>query len=529
MPAFAKQNLPRVAILAGALAAAIALAVLYYWLFSTEQINSDQANALLAGQDMLAGNWRLHDWWMAPDNYIGLEELVFAAVWGLTHNTILTIRLVAIFAWVCLGIVSFFLATSEHSRQGRFRGLVILGAIILIPASGNGISDFYFNAPLHVLTVTCIMLAILIIDHAIKAAHQLPVMMAILACIAVDAAASDSMFIYIGIFPIVTALLFMPQNKVPRRDKIILVLVASTGLAILLLHLNGWAGGFTPHSLSVVLSPLRRLPPNIEHMYLCLLYILGCESLGQNTIGTIVAIIRFPLLGLAALPIYLIVKHQIFGIRQSNSNLVSRSFIDISLCLVALADIGSTCVSNILEDIQGIRFFLPAWVAVSILASRYFLQNQKIVYYSGIIAICAVVSDLTFLARHPHPSAFPPAINALTSALEQHHLEYGYALYWQASVSAAASDGKLHVSAVVPNQTGGIAPYQWFSKTDWYKGQAAKQFFVIVSNEPKIIDEQMVFTQFGRPVSSFTVENMTIYIFQGALPALTWNSPAGAL
>ncbi|MDR3521980.1 MAG: hypothetical protein P4L54_10255, partial [Acidocella sp.] len=356
----------------------------------------------------------------------------------------------------------------------------------------------------------------------IKAAHRLPVFMAILACIAIDASASDPMFIYIGILPIMTALLLMPQSKVPRRDKFILVLVASTGLALLLIQLNGWTGGFRPTSLSIVLSPLHRLPSNIALMKTCLLYILGCEPLGLNNADTMMAIMRLPLLWLAALPMYQIIRYQIFGLRQSNSTPVSRSFIDISLCLVALADIGSTCVSNILLDVQGIRFFLPAWVAVAILAARYFGQNKKIVYYSGIIAIGAMVSDLTFLARHPHPSAFAPSINVLASALEQHHLEYGYALYSQASVLAAASDEKLHVRAIVPNLSGGVSPYEWFSKSDWYKGQpAARQFFVIVSNEPKILDGQMLFNQFGKPVSSFTVEDMTIYVFQGALPALS--------
>jgi hypothetical protein len=56
----------------------IILAVAYYYSFRRFARSSDDANILLAGQEMSNGNWRLKGWWLPEDNFLTTHVLLYA-------------------------------------------------------------------------------------------------------------------------------------------------------------------------------------------------------------------------------------------------------------------------------------------------------------------------------------------------------------------------------------------------------------------------------------------------------------------
>ncbi|HQU04026.1 MAG TPA: hypothetical protein PLT25_04840 [Acidocella sp.] len=433
-------------------------------------------------QDMVAGNWRLHGWWMAPDNYIGLDELVFAAVWAVTHNAVLTIRLAAIIAWIGLGIVMVILGAGM--RRGRLMGLLVLLAMILIPNTGAYAANFYFNAPLHVLTVMCIFLVVMIVDAMLARVSVPWGLWFTLLILTTDAAFSDPFFIYVGALPIVVALMLMRTKPGAIRLKIVSLLAFGVAMAKLLVWLNQWTGGFTALPLETNIPQLADLFRTAGFMGPVLLSIFGCVPLGGGFFGLAVALLRLPLICFAVVNCYrmLRVYAPILSNRFSSASYLS--FIDITLCLIIVFDVSAVVFGNLFQEYSCVRFFLPAWVAVSILAARHIIISKTTVTYFAVVSLASVVMAFAKISEIQVPVNFPSDTIALVDALEKHHLRYGYAGYWQASDATIASGGAIVARAFLAHQVKPVSPYRFFAKSDWYEGKPeVSQYFIAVPND----------------------------------------------
>ncbi|HQT64920.1 MAG: hypothetical protein B7Z75_10645 [Acidocella sp. 20-57-95] len=500
----------------------LALLALYIPLFATEQINADQVNALYLAQDMLAGNWRLHHWWMAPDNYWGLDELIFAAVWTITHNAILTIRLVPIIGWMCLGIIIVILGAGADLKRGKYGSLLILAAIIIIPISGPFVTDFYFNAPLHIPTIAAIFLVIAILEPALPAVKLGFGRIIALGLISIDAAFSDPLFIYVGILPIIIALLLLSSAAVPKRLQIIAILIGSLILAKLALYLNSTTGGFSFYSLPYEIHTLAELPAVIYLDAQGILSVFGCWSPVLQFPDTAIALIRVPLLIFILMPCFaagIAILKKIIFFRTTKHQL---DFIETVLCLMIMANLFALIVPNTVQKLADIRFFLPSWVALAILAARHFRLNFLSASYFGIVCVVAIMTDIATCIQGRNITPFPEEPLSVAAALEAHHLHYGYAIYWEASETMAAGDGSLTVRSISPNPSGpGIVSTKWFTKADWYLGNPnTKQFFVLIPYQHNLMTAQDVITSFGKPAEIVPVGADFIYIYNGPLPAL---------
>jgi hypothetical protein len=324
---------------------------------------ADSANALLAGQDMAAGNIRLRGWWLAPDNYWGLDEALLALVYAFTHNAALTLRLVPAINLDCLaGCILALLP-----RQSFWQRFFVVTAFILIPSIHGEILYFLFLAPFHVLTAACIMLSIWLSARILEGSGRDYPYFLPLVLVVIDAAASDPLFYYLGCLPIVLALIAVQTANWKQRAKIILLIMLCAYLGHLIPDLNERHGGFIYWRLGDRFHLGAGAMVSLLQLGQTILQTLGAWPGQGDVLG---AVIRLPLLGVAIFSAYSVGLAWILHFKTP----VGRApvFIDLALLLVMGADLGAMWVQTVNPDGADARFLLPAWAAAAALAARYY-------------------------------------------------------------------------------------------------------------------------------------------------------------
>lgn len=473
-------------------ALAFGLVLFYYQIFVIEPVNSDTANALLAAQDIASGNWRLHGWFMAPDNYLGLDEASYALIWSITHNTLVTLRLVPVLQWSGLA----FLAARLTTRGGfSFQSVFILAATLLVPAFGPYSEHLYFQAPFHVPTTICMILSVMLCGSLYKTGRLDWLWTSIFALIVIDASLSDPFFQFILTGPLLLALWIC---KPPSYNQIALLYLVCVICGMLLERLNILTGGFMQPAtnIPVLASPLA-IPGEIYRTTLLWLVVLGCFPSDQQFWPMILAGLRIPLI--------LLLFVQILQCARSLRRL---EFTDLCLLLIIIANMCAVGFTNASAYILTSRFFLPAWVCASILAAKFIRKHTAIAGYSCIISVLALAICILKIGRFPEKSVhFLCQDGGYLAALEARGLTRGYAGYWQASDTTVATGGKIKVAAIILDQQGHLSAYDWFAKQSWFKGDTAStRFFVSTSNFRGGPNSEAIIAMFGKPDGIFVVQ-----------------------
>ncbi|MBU6419283.1 MAG: hypothetical protein KGQ79_06085 [Proteobacteria bacterium] len=470
------------------------LVLFYYQIFVIEPVNSDTANAMLVAQDLASGNWRLHGWFMAPDNFLGLDEVFYALIWRITHDTFLTLRLVPVLQWSGLALLAIFLATRSRFL---FQSLFILSATFLVPVFGPYTEHLYFQAPFHVLTTICMILAVMLCGRLCEAGRLDWLWTGIFAFIVIDAAFSDPFFQFILTGPLLLALWIC---KPPSFRQIALLYLVCVVCGMLLERLNILTGGFTQPATNIpALASLSAIPGEIYRTALLWPVVLGCFPSGQPLWLMILAGLRIPLILLLFVPVF-----------QCALSFRKLEFTDLCLLLIVIANMCAVVFTNASADISTARFFLPAWVCASILAAKFMRKHTAIAGYSLIISALALAVCVMKIGQFSEKSVrFLSQDGGYIAALETRGLTRGYAGYWQASDTTVATGGKIKVAAVILDQQGHLSAYDWFAKQSWYKGDAAStRFFVSTSNDRGGPNPKAIIAMFGKPDDVFVVEGV---------------------
>ncbi len=475
-------------------AGALVLILFYYQIFVIEPVNSDTANAMLAAQDMARGNWRLHGWFMASDNYLGLDEISYALIWRITHNAFLTLRLVPALQWSGLAVLAVYLA----NRCGfSFQSMFVLSAALLIPAFGPYTEHLYFQAPFHVPTTICMILTVMLCGKLFKAGRLDWLWAILFAFIVIDASFSDPFFQLILTIPLLLALWVC---KLPSYKRIIFLYLACVAIGMALLRLNLLTGGFTqPASNIPALVRPNAIPGEIYRAMFLWLVTLGCFPSGQPLWLMLLAGLRIPLVALL-----------ISSVSQCVRNFRKLEFIDLCLLLIVVTNICSVVFTQSRSGISAARYLLPAWVCASILTAKFTKKDKVIAGYSLIISILALGLCGMKLAQLPEKSVhFLVGDGGYVAALEAHGLTRGYAGYWQASDTTLATGGKIKVAAIILDRQGHLSAYHWFAKQSWYEGDiTSTRFFVSTSDSAEWPKPSSIIAMFGKPDDIFIVHGV---------------------
>ena len=109
------------------------LTILYYYVFRTSPRFSDDASLLLAGSEMIEGNWRLPGWWLPIDNFWTNDIPLYALLVKLQGLKPVIMLQLPVLLWSLLCIVCLTLARTGLRKENRNWAAVALVTPIFLP------------------------------------------------------------------------------------------------------------------------------------------------------------------------------------------------------------------------------------------------------------------------------------------------------------------------------------------------------------------------------------------------------------
>src|SRR5216684_5823514 len=153
----------RRAAVAAYLLAGAALFTVYLRLSETSALNSDSANILLAGWDLLHGNLLLHGWYMSDVSFFPTELPQYALLESFLGLHMQTAHVAAAMTYTLAFLLAVVLARSGSTgRQAMIRTLIAAG-IMLAPQFGLGVFALDLSVG-HIGTSVPLLLTWLLLD-----------------------------------------------------------------------------------------------------------------------------------------------------------------------------------------------------------------------------------------------------------------------------------------------------------------------------------------------------------------------------
>src|SRR5580704_7307321 len=169
---------PRWAVLAAYLLAGVALFTVYLRLSETSTLNSDSADILLMGRDLLHGHLLLHGWYMSDVSFYPTELPQYALLESFLGLHMQTAHVAAAMTYTLAFLLAVLLARSGSTgREATVRTLIAAG-IMLAPQIGFGVFALDLSVG-HIGTAVPLLLTWLLLDKA-RPRWYVPVLTAVL-------------------------------------------------------------------------------------------------------------------------------------------------------------------------------------------------------------------------------------------------------------------------------------------------------------------------------------------------------------
>src|ERR1700693_5638640 len=127
------------ALLAAYLLAGVALFTVYLRLSETYPLDSDSANILLMGSDLLHGHLLLHGWYMSDVSFYSTELPQYALLVGLLGLHMQTAHVAAAMTYTLTFLIAVLLARSGSTGRAAMIRTLIAAGIMLAPQLGLGV------------------------------------------------------------------------------------------------------------------------------------------------------------------------------------------------------------------------------------------------------------------------------------------------------------------------------------------------------------------------------------------------------
>ncbi len=464
--------------------------------------NSDQASFLMYTKSILDGNILLKGWSLSTVSYYTTEVPFFILgllIFGFTEKVIYIITAINYSALVLL--IVYICAFDENGYFSIKKALISFSLTFILAFI---FSRWGLLSPDHLVAYSYIIicfLSIRLIEKNGKAIYY-----GIYAFFLVLTVIGDSFSLYILVVPLIIVSLLNLLREGPKRTFILLLI--TTCICVLfskgILKVIEISGGFTVPGIGN--SELRfvefsSLGNSFNLFFYGLLDLFGVDLFGKAvySLDTVFGLIHLGGLCLFLLTLYV-------GIKK-----IGKQTFESQIMIVAI-------LMNLLE-------YLFGSVAIDRTTVRYLVPSLLF----GIILITSFVNENPYVQRKPIllffscfvliVSSFPPIsfsrplarTNKLSSFLLDHHLEYGYAGYWNASIITVHTQGKVSVRPVIAENGWVIQPYHWLSEDSWYQNSA--RFIIIDKDNSFNISYRSGTNTFGTPDIIYTLDDYTIFVW----------------
>ena len=154
------------------------LFAVYLRLSETYPLNSDSANILLMGWDLLHGHLLLHGWYMSDVSFYPTELPQYALLVGLLGLHMQTAHVAAAMTYTLTFLLAVLLARSGSTGRAAMIRTLIAAGIMLAPQIGLGVFALDLSVG-HIGTAVPLLLTWLLLDKA-PARWYVPVLTAVL-------------------------------------------------------------------------------------------------------------------------------------------------------------------------------------------------------------------------------------------------------------------------------------------------------------------------------------------------------------
>ena len=494
----------RWAAVAGYVLSGAVLFVAYLRLSETYSLNSDSANILLMGWDLLHGHLLLHGWYMSDVSFFPTELPQYALLESFLGPHMQTAHVAAAMTYTLTFLLAVLLARSggaspagRSSRTLLVRTLIAAG-IMLAPQLGLGVFALDLSVG-HIGTAIPLLLTWLLLDK-VRPRWYVPVLTAVLLGWVLVA---DPIVYVVGIGPLgAVAAARVVRGWVRAggswRSRLAAVwfdlslgaaAVAAAGIAWVANNVISAAGGYTVNRLPFSFTPWGDLHNNLPAWWK-VLQIFGADYRGLSGAWLVLAFLHMASVLVVGWALVRVAR-RFFRVSLVDQVLAVAIVLNVVLYLL-------TNAAN--EAAHEVAIIVPfgAALAARVLTGRIRAvdgatakDGDQGTASSGLtrrLRLTALGAGVLVLAGYgagfgyelTQPSA-PPANTQLASWLEAHHLSYGLSGYWTSSSVTVDSDNRVQVRTLAQYT---LQPDLWMSNVSWYNPRLHYANFIVLDSQP---------------------------------------------
>ena len=528
-----RSSLPgrrRWSVIAAYLLAGAVFFTVYLRLSETSQLNSDSANILLMGRDLLRGHLLLHGWYMSDVSFYPTELPQYALLESILGLHMQTAHVAAAMTYTLTFLLAVLLARSGSTGRAALIRTLIAAGIMLAPQFGLGVFALDLSVG-HIGTSVPLLLIWLLLDK-VPAKWYVPVLTAVLLAWALVA---DPIAYVVGIGPLgAVAAARVIRGLVSGghwTDRIArqwydlslgAAAVAATALAWVANNLLSALGGYTVNRLPFYLASWHHLRNNVQAVWK-VLEIFGANYTGISGVWLVLAFLHMASV-LVVLCALARVARRFFSV----------SLVDQVLAVAIVLNVALFLLTNASDEAANeVAVILPfgAVLAARVLGRRVQTVHGATVNdgkggpaSSGLarrVRLAGVAAGILVLAGYTaglgyeltQPSA-PPANISLVPWLEAHHLRYGLSGYWTSSSVTVNSGERVEIRALMQFT---MKQDLWMSNMSWYDPRSHYANFIVLDSRRGFMNHweprALVRKYFGRPARIYHTGPYTVMVW----------------
>ena len=524
--------------LAAYLLAGLALFAAYLRLSQTYSLNSDSANILLMGWDLLHGHLVLHGWFMSDVSFYPTEIPQYALLEALLGLHMSTANVAAAMTYTLVFLLAVLLARSGATGRAAMIRTLIAAGIMLAPQFGLGVFALDLSVG-HIGTSVPLLLAWLLLDK-MAPRWQVPVLTALLLAWVLVA---DPIAYVTGLAPlglvcaawVIRALVKGSGSMLQRitGQWYALALGASTvaaaGIAWVVNNVLGDIGGYTVNRLPFYFTPPGELHNDAPAAWK-VLEIFGANYAGLHGIWLFLAFLHLASV-LAVLWALAWVARRFFAVSLVDQVLAAGIVLNVVLYMLTNASdeaahevaiivpFGAALAARLI--IRAIRPTTAAQAANEEVAGESSArghrsgvarrQARRVGFAAGILVLAGYTAGFGYELAQP---SAPPANTGLASWLVAHHLSYGLSGYWTSSSVTVDSGQRVKVRALMQYT---LEDDLWMSNKSWYNPRLHYANFVVLDSAPGNFSYwepiELIQKNFGRPAKIYHTGPYTIMVW----------------
>ena len=525
----------RLVALAAYLLAGAALFTVYLRLSETYPLNSDSANILLMGWDLLHGHLLLHGWYMSDVSFYPTELPQYALLESFLGPHMQTAHVAAAMTYTLTFLLAVLLARSGSTgRRATIRTLIAAG-IMLAPQFGLGVFALDLSVG-HIGTSVPLLLTWLLLNK-VAPRWYVPVLTAVLLAWVLVA---DPIVYVVGVGPLGAVAAarvirgfgtgsghWTTRMGAEWYDLSLgAAAVAAAGIAWVANNLLSALGGYTVNRLPFYLTPWHNLHDNVPALWK-VLTVFGADYTGLSGIWLVLAF--------AHLASVLAVA---WALARTARRFFRVSLVDQVLAVAIVLNVLLYVLTNASDEAaHEVTVIVPFGAA---LAARVLMRavsgardaesadagpGQELAtasagrarrvrlaaWAAGIVVLAGYTAGLGYEIAQP---SAPPANTHLASWLAAHDLSYGLGGYWASSSVTVDSGNRVQVRALMQYT---MRRDLWMSNVGWYNPKLHYANFIVLDSQPGNFSHweprALVRKYFGTPARTYRTGPYTIMVW----------------